>query len=296
MTHLRIGVVILPDLDWPEARERWLEAERIGFESAWTYDHLSWRTLRDGPWLGTVPLLAGVAACTTRIRIGTLVTSPNFRHPAVLAKDVMTLDRISGGRFDLGIGAGGQGWDATVLGAPAPSPSERAARFEEFVAALDALLRHPVADFAGDFFQAVGSRTVPGCVQLPRVPFTIAAAGVRAMKVAALHGQNWVTFGPLGAISGPDEWFAVLRDQYAKFATAVQILDRDVESYRRTVLINLDHAWPQESVAAFDEFCSEVSHIGFTDVVVHWPRPHDEALPGVPPDVFRVICEHLPGN
>src|SRR5205085_1494270 len=82
--------------------ERWRDAERRGFETAWTYDHLSWRSLRDGPWLGAMPLLSAVAASTTTLRVGTLVTSPNFRHPALLAKDVMTLDEISAARRDLG--------------------------------------------------------------------------------------------------------------------------------------------------------------------------------------------------
>src|SRR3984885_12649513 len=97
---LRTGVVILPDLPWHEARGRFQEAEQRGFQTAWTYDHLSWRTLRDGPWLGAVPLLAAAAASTRTLRLRTLVTSPNFRHPALLAKDVMTLDQISGGRFE----------------------------------------------------------------------------------------------------------------------------------------------------------------------------------------------------
>src|SRR3954468_5368656 len=126
---LRTGVVILPDLRWEQSRDRWREAEQRGFHAAWTYDHLSWRSLRDGPWLGAIPLLSAVAASTTTLRVGTLVTSPNFRHPALLAKDVMTLDEISGGRFVLGIGAGGIGYDATVLGAPPPRLPDRAARF-----------------------------------------------------------------------------------------------------------------------------------------------------------------------
>src|SRR6202161_2162429 len=112
---MRTGVVILPDLPWDVARERFLEAERRGFAAAWTYDHLSWRTLRDGPWLGAIPLMTAAAAVTRELRLGTLVTSPNFRHPALLAQDVMTIDQISGGRFDLGVGSGGTGWDATAL-------------------------------------------------------------------------------------------------------------------------------------------------------------------------------------
>ncbi len=87
-----------------------------------------------------MPLLAAVAATTETMRIGTLVTSPNFRHPVTLAKEVMTLDVISGGRLTLGIGAGGVGWDATALGQAPWSRSERTRRFEEFVAALDHLL------------------------------------------------------------------------------------------------------------------------------------------------------------
>src|SRR3954470_25033687 len=194
---MRVGVVILPDLRWPAALERWRDAERRGFETAWTYDHLSWRSLRGEPWLGAIPLLSAVAASTTTLRVGTLVTSPNFRHPALLAKDVMTLDEISGGRFDLGIGAGGIGYDATVLGAPPPRLPDRAARFAEFVDALDVLLREPMSSYQGRFFTVVDSRTLPGCTQTPRVPFTIAAAGRRALRVAARHGETWVTYGPV---------------------------------------------------------------------------------------------------
>src|SRR6185312_14012090 len=171
---MRVGVVILPDLRWPQARERWRDAEARGFSTAWTYDHLSWRALRDRPWLGTVPLLAAVAASTTTLRLGTLVSSPNFRHPALLAKDVMTLDEISAGRIELGIGAGGPGFDLTALGGPPLNPRERADRFADFTAALDVMLREPVGSYAGSHYQAPEYRTLPGCTQQPRVPFTVA--------------------------------------------------------------------------------------------------------------------------
>src|SRR4051794_7090376 len=187
---MRVGVVILPDLRWPAALDRWRDAEQRGFETAWTYDHLSWRSLRDGPWLGAVPLLSAVAASTTTLRVGTLVTSPNFRHPALLAKDVMTLDEISAGRLDLGIGAGGTASGAAVLGAPPPKRRARAGGFEGFVAALALLLREPMSSYQGDFFTVVDSRTLPGCTQTPRAPFTIAGAGRRALRVAARHGET----------------------------------------------------------------------------------------------------------
>ncbi|MFN8125172.1 MAG: LLM class flavin-dependent oxidoreductase [Candidatus Nanopelagicales bacterium] len=214
------GLVILPDLSWPQAAAAFREAEERGFTTAWTYDHLSWRSLRDGPWLGAVPLLSAAAAVTSTLRLGTLVASPNYRHPALLAKDIMTLDRISDGRVDLGIGAGGTGFDADVLGVPTLTPGQRAARFEEFADCLDLLLREPEADFSGEWFTVVESRTHPGCVQQPRVPFTVAASGPRAMRVVARLASRWVTFGPLGNASGPDEWFAGVADQTRRLEVA----------------------------------------------------------------------------
>lgn len=288
---LRTGVVILPDLRRAEALARWREAEARGFAAAWTYDHLSWRTLRDGPWLGAVPLLASALAVTTRLRAGTLVTSPNFRHPALLAKDVMSLDELSGGRVELGIGAGGTGFDAAALGEPPLSLPDRAARFEEFTDALDLLLREPQASYAGSFFTAVESRTFPGCTQRPRVPFTVAATGPRALRVAARHGATWVTVGP--GDGDAESWFRGLLAQGLAARHACEEVGRDPQTLRRMVLVSLDLAWAQESHAAWEEFCGRVETLGFTDVVVHWPRPHDPALPGPPPDVFDRISARL---
>ena len=113
---MRVGIVILPDQRWSRGGDRWRRAEEYGFDHAWTYDHLGWRDLVDGPWFDAVPTLAAAATVTSRIRLGTFVASPNFRHPVHLAREVTALDDISGGRLTLGIGAGGGGYDATVLG------------------------------------------------------------------------------------------------------------------------------------------------------------------------------------
>ena len=285
---MRVGVVILPDLRWPAAKSRWTEAEQRGFSTAWTYDHLSWRSLRDGPWLGTVPLLSAVAAATTNLRLGTLVTTPNFRHPAVLAKDVMTLDEISGGRIDVGVGAGGTGYDAKVLGGPPLTPPERAARFEEFVEVLDLLLREPMASHTGDYYTVVDSRTLPGCTQLPRPPFAVAATGPRALAVAARYGQMWVTTGPPDPAPGPDPWLAGLSEQMHRFEAAYADAGR-TSPVRRAAVVGLGLTWAQASVQAWDELCGALQSLGFTDVIVHWPRPEDRNLPGPSVDVFDEI-------
>lgn len=138
---LRLSTVILPVDRWHGGgRAKWQRAEELGFHAAYTYDHLSWRTFREGPWFGALPTLTAAAAATTRLRLGTLVTSPNFRHPVTLAKELISLDDISGGRITLGVGAGGNGFDATALGQEAWTPRERADRFGEFVPLLDRLL------------------------------------------------------------------------------------------------------------------------------------------------------------
>lgn len=291
---MRVGVVILPDLSWADAVRRWREAEARGFTTAWTYDHLSWRALRDGPWLGAVPLLAAVAASTTTLRIGTLVTSPNFRHPALLAKDAMTLDQISGGRLELGVGSGGTGYDAGVLGDPPPDPPLRHARFAEFVDALDVLLRHPATSYDGEHFRAVESRTYPGCVQRPRVPFTVAAAGPKAMAVVARHGQAWVTFGPAAAQPSEEDWFRAVARQSDLLDAACADAGRDGATLRRIALVSLDLGWAQSSITAWQSLTGRLAALGFSDVVVHWPRPHDPALPGPTPAVFDEICSAAP--
>ena len=151
---VRLGVVVLPEFRWSTARALWRRVEELGFDHAWTYDHLAWRSLRDATWFGAVPFLAAGAVVTERIRLGTLVASPNFRHPVPFARELVTLDDLSGGRLTLGIGAGADGWDAVMLGQDPWSPAERAERFAEFLELLDRLLREPETSYEGRFYSA----------------------------------------------------------------------------------------------------------------------------------------------
>ena len=137
---MRVGLVILPSDRWAEARRQWEWADRAGFSTAWTYDHIRWGGMPDGPWHAAVPVLAAAGAVTTRVRIGTLVATPNFRHPVTLAREALALDDVSGGRLDLGLGPGSEGPDATVLGQDAWSPAERLERFEWFLHVLQPIV------------------------------------------------------------------------------------------------------------------------------------------------------------
>lgn len=139
---MRVGVLLLPTDPWDETVAHVQKLEELGYDHLWTYDHLSWRRYRDRPWHAAIPWLTGLAGVTERIRLGTMVSSPNFRHPVTLAKEAMTLDHVSAGRFTLGIGAGGLGFDTAIFVEGEPSAGERASRLAEFVDVVDGLLRH----------------------------------------------------------------------------------------------------------------------------------------------------------
>lgn len=180
---MRAGITILPEYRWAEAKPRWQAAEAYGFAHAWTFDHLGWGPLVGGPWFGSVPTLSAAALATSRIGLGFMVASPNFRHPVSFAKDVTALDDLSDGRLTVGVGAGGvDGYDVDVFGGTtkAASPSRR---YEEFVELLDALLTTDGVDYSGEYYTAVGARNAPGCVQRPRTPFVLAANGPKALAL-----------------------------------------------------------------------------------------------------------------
>ncbi|MFE4174266.1 LLM class flavin-dependent oxidoreductase [Streptomyces sp. NPDC056909] len=276
---LRLSTVILPVDRWHAGgRSKWQTAEDLGFHAAYTYDHLSWRVpFRDGPWFGALPTLTAAAAATRRLRLGTLVTSPNFRHPVTLAKDLISLDDISDGRITLGIGAGGTGFDATALGQEPWSPAERANRFGEFVTLLDRLLTEDSVSYEGDYYSAREARTIPGCVQRPRLPFAVAATGPRGLGLAARHGQAWVTTGDpkLYETGTPEQSVRALRDQIDRLTDACAGTGRDVEALDKILLTGFtpDRSRPLESVDAFVDFAGRHIALGFTEIVIHWPIP-----------------------
>ena len=192
---VRHGIVILPQENWPAAARRWRKAEEYGFDHAWSYDHLSWRSLADQPWHATIPTLTAAATVTDRIGLGLFVASPNFRHPVPFAKELATLDDIAGGRVLVGVGSGGTGFDAYVLGQQELTPRERHARFVEFVDALDVLLRFEQPgsggiSFSGDWYVAHNARMVGTPSRRPRMPLLIAGNGPKTIRYAARMGTD----------------------------------------------------------------------------------------------------------
>jgi alkanesulfonate monooxygenase SsuD/methylene tetrahydromethanopterin reductase-like flavin-dependent oxidoreductase (luciferase family) len=270
---VRVGLVILPSDHWAEARHQWEWADRAGFHTAWTYDHVRWSGMPDGPWLAAVPVLAAAAAVTGRVRLGTLVATPNFRHPVTLARDALALDDVSGGRLDLGLGPGSEGPDATALGQKPWSRAERLSRFDEFLQVLQ-----PIVD--GDsrahttttttHYAAVDAPSTPGAVQRP-LPLTIAAGGPKGMRLAARFGHDWVTVGPTGrGPSSAEMVFEAITHQLPLLEQACRAEGREPSSIGKVLL------WtPTEPVIAsldqFDELAGAVAELGFDQFVLHHP-------------------------
>jgi alkanesulfonate monooxygenase SsuD/methylene tetrahydromethanopterin reductase-like flavin-dependent oxidoreductase (luciferase family) len=264
---MRFGITILPEFRWKQAERRWRRAEELGFDHAWTYDHLTWRGLQDSPWYGTTPTLTAAALATSTIKLGTFVTSPNFRHPLALTREILALDDISDGRFLCGIGAGG-GIDTTIQGGPELGPREKVDRLTEFVELLDTLLTTDGVDYKGEYFEVRNARTLPGCIQQPRVPFVMAANGPRSLKLAAKYGAGWVTTG--GRADDLDGWFTTVADLTHRLDDVLAAAgeDRPFDRY-----LSLDNSlYALTSVAAFEDLTGRAAALGFTDVITHWPR------------------------
>jgi alkanesulfonate monooxygenase SsuD/methylene tetrahydromethanopterin reductase-like flavin-dependent oxidoreductase (luciferase family) len=277
-----LGVLVLPEHAGRSAARVWREAEQLGFAHAWTLDHLSWRLPADAPWYDAMTTLAVAACHTTTMTLGTLVTTPNFRHPVLVAKQAMALDRMSDGRFVLGVGAGASGPDAAALGDATLSPGQRGQRYEEFVTLADLLLRRETTTFRGRFYRAEDVRMAPGCVRRPRLPLALAATGPRGMRLAARVADLWVTIGDTRrpGTQPEDEAFATLRRQIRRLRDAAEDLGREAGGEtgadsgppRRVVNLSRIVPDPYASAERLADLVGRCAELGYTDIVLARPR------------------------
>jgi alkanesulfonate monooxygenase SsuD/methylene tetrahydromethanopterin reductase-like flavin-dependent oxidoreductase (luciferase family) len=285
---MRLSTVILPLERWTVSREKWRRAEALGFYAAYTYDHLSWLRLQDRPWFAAVPTLAAAALETSKIHLGPLVTTPNFRHPVPLAKDLLSLDDLSGGRLIVGLGAGGLGADTEVLGSPTWSLRERAERYGEFVELLDVLLREPLTNFAGTYYSAHEARMLPGPLERPRPPFVLSATGPRGLALAARFGQGWVTTGR-GENDGA-RCRDVVAQELLRLEEALAAAGRSGEPFEKVLLDGLNDERPLTSLDAFVDWAGRYGELGVTELVIHWPEP--DSLYASDVKVFEAIAQY----
>lgn len=196
---------------WDRMLEIWRTADEIDlFESAWNFDHFyPIRGDTDGPCLEAWVTLSALAQATKRIRVGTMVNGMHFRHPAVTAAMASSLDIVSGGRLELGLGAGWYELEADAYGMDLGSVDERMTRFEEGTELIHMLLTQEHTDYDGRFFQVDNARNEPKPIQSPRPPIVIGGRGEkRTLRLVARFASMWDALFVEGE---KDEWLR-LRD------------------------------------------------------------------------------------
>jgi len=246
----------------------WREAEAIPvIEHAWLFDHFApIQGDVDGPCLEGWTVLAAFAAVTERLRLGLMVTGNTYRHPAVLAKIAATVDVISNGRLDFGIGAGWNEYEHASMGIPLFQPGERIRRLGEACEIIKALFTQPTVDFDGRYYQLADARSEPKPVQRPYPPVVIGGGGEQlTLRVVAKHADIWNYTG--GSVEEFRHKVSVLHEHCAA-------VDRDPGE----IVLSYQHR------LRAGDFASSVTEVqgfvdaGATHIVLVLPAPYPDGI------------------
>ncbi len=189
---LSFGIAVTQSTPIADIQRSWLLAEALGYDSGWVYDHFLGAPDTTSPFAEGWTLLTALLAATTRLRGGTLVLGNTYRHPAVLAKMAATLDVVSGGRLELGLGAGWYEAEYTALGFPFERPAVRIGALEEAVRIIAGLWADDRMTFEGRHYRLEGAPCNPAPVQRPRPPIWIGGRGEQlTLRVVAALADGW---------------------------------------------------------------------------------------------------------
>lgn len=227
---LRFQVPIMPAGDFDTILRRFKHVEDLGFDMATTGDHFVDWTNPTRPWLEAWTTLAAIARETSRIRLATYVTQIPFRNPAMLARQALTLDHISGGRIEVGLGIGltiDPSYD--MIGVENWNEKERVRRFPEYVEIVDRLLSNEVSSYQGEYYRVKDAVMNPRPVQSPRPPIVIAALRPVMMRHAAKYADNWNSLSFAETFS---EQLSETRERVARMTDNLAAIGRDPAELR----------------------------------------------------------------
>ena len=223
------------NVDWSDLVTLAVRAEELGFASFWVSDHLLMTLGEEAPigFRECWTCLAGLAAVTTRMRLGPLVTSTSYRNPALIAKMAETVDEMSRGRLVLGIGAGHIPFESHAFGFPY---DHRASRFEEAIQIITGLLRDRKVDFEGTYYAARECELLPAGPRPQGLPVMVGAEGPRMIRIAARYADELnidvgTTLDSIGPLS-------------ASIDAACRDVGRDPTTLRRSALVTVDLSSP----------------------------------------------------
>ena len=274
---MRFGIKTAPQhTTWTGMLDVWRAADDIDvFESAWNFDHFyPIFSDSDGPCLEGWTMLAAMAQATRRLRIGCQVTGMVYRHPAVLANMAATIDIVSGGRLDIGLGAGWNQQECDAYGIPLPPLRERFDRFDEGVEAIVLLLSQETSNLDGRYVQLREARCEPKPVQRPHPPITIGGNGpTRTLRTVARFAQQW------NSTAGLEHWPGIK----ATLDERCGEINRDPGTVECSVNLRFDGG---QGPAAVADTAAAFADAGADIAIVSLPVPHT-------PSVLEPIAEAL---
>jgi len=277
MAHqLRFLAMTLPIRPWDELLRRYRHIEELGFDLAGFADHfVRWDGV-PGPWFEGWSLLAAIAAQTSRIRLATWVMQIPLRNPALLARQALTVDHISNGRLELGLGIGvTTDPSCAMMGLPNWDYPERVARFKEYVEIVDRLLSNEVTTYQGRYYQVDAAVMDPRPIQRPRPPIVIAANGPIMLRRAVELADNWNTASYAESFA---EQIAETRERIRLIDAHCARIGRDPATLRRSYLILVgDRAY--DSKESFTDMAERLIDLGISEIGIGYPaRPERLAL------------------
>ena len=258
MTHpLRFGLKASGQwISIEELRNIWKIADEAGFDHLWDFDHLA--TIGpngpDGPIYEGWALQAAMAEATKRVRIGCMVTANTYRHPIVLAKLAVTVDHLSEGRLEFGIGAGWAEIEHQMYGIE--GLDHRVGRLSESLQIIKSLFTQERTNFDGRYYKYMDAIANPKPIQKPHPPIWIGASGESTLRLVARHADVW-------NISGGDA--AAVKEVSGKFEDACAAVGRDPSQIRRSI----QFLWDGQDKAQVLEQSGTFFELGVTEQVIY---------------------------
>src|SRR5437016_13247786 len=234
-----------------DLRTVWRLADESGFDHLWDFDHLAsiGPAGPDRPVYEGWALQAAMAEATQRVRSGCMVTGNTYRHPVVLAKLAVTVDHLSGGRLELGIGAAWNEIEHAMYGIE--GLDHRVGRLSESLQILTSLFTQEKTTFDGRYYKFKDAIANPKPLQKPHPPFWIGASGETTLRLVARHGDVW-------NIAGGDD--QAVKDVIGKFEEACGAVGRDSSEIRRS----LQFFWDGQSRYGVSQQCAKYPESGIT--------------------------------
>jgi F420-dependent oxidoreductase-like protein len=246
MTNRATFSLFLPQagLTWPTLRERALQLETLGYDGLWLVDHFWANGMPDLDFLEGWTTLAALADATTKLRLGLMVTCNSYRNPALLAKMAATVDNVSGGRLELGLGAGWMDSEYKAYGYEFPSMGTRLAQLEEGLEVVTRMLRENRVTYSGEHYRVEDAPNSPKPVQSP-LPVTIGGAGEKKLlRLVARYAGRWNC--PMNSADDVERLRGVLAAHCAEIGRDVNEI---IVSEQTIVVIGADEQTFQQKLA-----------------------------------------------